>query len=163
MRPELEPIFNPKSVAVIGASRREGSIGNQVTKNLIEGKYPGPIYPINPGAGEILGLKAYPSIGDVPGPVDAAIYCVPADKVLEVARECAKVGVKGHIVITSGFGEVGKREDENAGQDRARLRRTRHRPQHRRHHQQRGQVQRKLCAYPGRTALISQSGAGDRP
>ena len=109
---ELEPVFNPRSIAVIGASRREGTIGQQVTKNLIEGGFPGPIYPINPGATEILGLKAYPSIGDVPGPVDAAVYCVPADKVLDVARQCAKVGVKGHIVITSGFAEVGNTKDE---------------------------------------------------
>jgi len=109
---ELEPVFNPRSIAVIGASRREGTIGQQVTKNLIEGKFPGPIYPINPGATEILGLKAYPSIGEVPGPVDAAVYCVPADKVLDVARQCAKVGVKGHIVITSGFAEVGNVKDE---------------------------------------------------
>jgi len=109
---ELEPIFNPRSIAVIGASRREGTIGQQVTKNLIEGKFPGPIYPINPGATEILGLKAYPSISDVPEPVDAAVYCVPADKVLDVARQCAKAGVKGHIVITSGFAETGNRKDE---------------------------------------------------
>ncbi|MEI8191167.1 MAG: CoA-binding protein, partial [candidate division NC10 bacterium] len=109
---ELEPVFNPRSIAVIGASRREGTIGQQVTKNLIEGGFPGPIYPINPGATEILGLKAYPSIGEVPGPVDAAVYCVPADKVLDVARQCAKVGVKGHIVITSGFAEVGNVKDE---------------------------------------------------
>ena len=109
---ELEPVFNPRSIAVIGASRREGTIGQQVTKNLIEGKFPGPIYPINPGATEILGLKAYPSIGEVPGPVDAAVYCVPADKVLDVARQCAKAGVKGHIVITSGFAEVGNVKDE---------------------------------------------------
>ena len=109
---ELEPVFNPRSIAVIGASRREGTIGQQVTKNLIEGKFPGPIYPINPGATEILGLKAYPSIGEVPGPVDAAVYCVPADKVLDVARQCAKAGVKGHIVITSGFAEVGNAKDE---------------------------------------------------
>ena len=93
MSVQLEPSFNPRSVAVIGASRREGTIGNQVTKNLIEGKFEGPIYPVNPGAGEILGLKAYPSIEDVPEPVDAAIYCVPADKVLDVARQCAKAGV----------------------------------------------------------------------
>ncbi len=109
---ELEPVFNPRSIAVIGASRREGTIGQQVTKNLIEGGFPGPIYPINPGATEILGLKAYPSIGDVPGQVDAAVYCVPADKVLDVARQCAKMGVKGHIVITSGFAEVGNAKDE---------------------------------------------------
>lgn len=112
MAHELEPVFNPRSVAVIGASRREGSIGWQVTKNMIVGGFEGPIYPINPGASEILGLTAYPSISDVPGPVDAAVYCVPADKVLEVARQCAKKGVKGHIVITSGFAEVSKRQDE---------------------------------------------------
>ena len=109
---ELEPVFNPRSIAVIGASRREGTIGQQVTKNLIDGKFPGPIYPINPGATEILGLKAYPSIGDVPEQVDAAVYCVPADKVLDVARQCAKAGVKGHIVITSGFAETGNKKDE---------------------------------------------------
>src|SRR5512137_1090300 len=109
---ELEPIFNPRSIAVIGASRREGTIGQQVTRNLIEGKFPGPIYPINPGAGEILGLKAYPTILDVPDPVDAAVYCVPADKCLEVLQQCAKKGVKGHIVITSGFGEIGNHAAE---------------------------------------------------
>lgn len=114
MAHELDAIFNPKSVAVIGASRREGSIGWQVTKNMIVGGFEGPIYPINPGAPDILGLKAYPSIGDVPGPVDAAVYCVPADKVLDVARQCAKKGVKGHIVITSGFGEVGNHQEEQA-------------------------------------------------
>jgi acetate---CoA ligase (ADP-forming) len=163
MSAQLEPIFNPRSVAVIGASRREGTIGNQVTKNLIEGKFEGPIYPINPGAVEILGLKAYKSIEDVPEPVDAAIYCVPADKVLDVARQCAKAGVKGHIVITSGFGEVGNKKDEeeltkiardsggrvigpnivgimnNAGKCNASF--------------------APCLPYPGRTALISQSGA----
>jgi acetyltransferase len=112
MAHELEAVFNPKSVAIIGASRREGSIGWQVTKNMIVGGFEGPIYPINPGATEILGLKSYPSIADVPGPVDAAVYCVPADKVLDVARQCAKKGVKGHIVITSGFAEVGNKKDE---------------------------------------------------
>jgi len=112
MQVDLERVFNPRSVAVIGASRREGTIGNQVTKGLTECGFTGPIYPINPGATEICGLKAYASIADVPGPVDAAIYCVPADKVLEVARQCAKASVAGHIVITSGFGEVGKRAEE---------------------------------------------------
>ena len=163
MRPELEPIFNPKSVAVIGASRREGSIGNQVTKNLIESKYPGPIYPINPGAGEILGLKAYPTIGHVPGPVDAAIYCVPADKVLEVARECAKVGVKGHIVITSGFGEIGKREDEETLAEIARASGGRViGPNIVGITNNAGKCNASFAPclpYPGHTALISQSGA----
>jgi acetate---CoA ligase (ADP-forming) len=110
---ELDPVLNPRSVAVIGASRREGTIGYTVTLNMIQGKFPGPIYPINPGASEICGLKAYPSIEDVPEPVDAAVYCVPADKVLEVVRQCAKAGVKGHIIITSGFAEVGKKDIED--------------------------------------------------
>jgi acetyltransferase len=163
MAHELEPVFNPNSVAIIGASRREGSIGWQVTKNMIVGGFEGPIYPINPGASEILGLKAYPSILDVPGPVDAAVYCVPADKVLDAARQCAKKGVKGHIVITSGFAEVGNRKDED---ELTRIAR-----------ESGGRVigpnivgimsnPRKANAsfapvlpYPGHTALVSQSGA----
>ena len=146
---ELEPVFNPRSIAVIGASRREGTIGQQVTKNLIEGSFPGPIYPINPGAAEILGLKAYPSIGDVPGPVDAAVYCVPADKVLDVARQCAKMGVKGHIVITSGFAEVGNAKDEEEfEEDRSRVGRASDRPEHRGYHEQPGKANAKLRPRP---------------
>ncbi|HTX54882.1 MAG TPA: acetate--CoA ligase family protein [Candidatus Baltobacteraceae bacterium] len=160
---ELDPVLSPRSIAVVGASRREGTIGYTVTLNLIEGKFPGPIYPINPGATEICGLKAYPAIESVPEPVDAAVYCVPADKVLDVVRQCAKAGVKGHIIITSGFAEVGKKDVEDEVVRIAR--------------ESGGRVigpniigvmsnpakaNASFCPmlpYPGHTALVSQSGA----
>ncbi|HEY3358025.1 MAG TPA: acetate--CoA ligase family protein [Polyangia bacterium] len=109
---QLEAIFNPKSIAVIGASRKPGTIGNQVMQNLIDGGYRGKLFPINPGAGEICGIQAYKTIMDAPGEVDIAVFCVPEKSVLDVARECAKKRVKGYIVITSGFSEVGNRKGE---------------------------------------------------
>lgn len=108
----LDGLFRPKSVAVIGASSQPGKIGYTVVANLINGKYQGKIYPINPNAGELLGLKVYPSILDVPGEVDAAIITVPAKLVKDVTEDCGKKGVKGLIVIASGFSEVGNRELE---------------------------------------------------
>ena len=109
----LEGIFEPKSVAIIGASSTAGKIGNNVLKNLIESGYKGAIYPINPKDTEILGLKCYPEIDAVPGPVDAAIVTVPASLVIQETEQLGKKGVKGLIVITSGFSEVGNRDLEN--------------------------------------------------
>lgn len=106
-------LMRPKTIAVIGASATPGKIGYTVMANLIEGKYNGKIYPINPTATEILGLKVYPTIADVPDSIDAAVVTVPAKLVLEVADECGKKGVKGLIVITSGFSEVGRRDLED--------------------------------------------------
>jgi len=103
----MKALLAPKSIAVIGASTKDGSIGNTVVKNLIEGGYAGAIYPINPKAPDILGIKAYASILDVPGEVDMAVFCVPAKVVLGAAEECAKKQVKGYVIITSGFSEVG--------------------------------------------------------
>jgi len=108
----IKALFNPRSIAVIGASRKPGKIGHDLLKNIIEYGYEGRIYPINPHADEILGLKAYPSIKDVPDDVDVAIIVVPAERVLDVARECGEKGVKVLVVITSGFGEVGNVEAE---------------------------------------------------
>ncbi len=108
----VEALFNPRSIAVIGASRKPGKIGHDLLKNIIEYGYKGKIYPINPKADEILGYKAYPSIKDVPEDVDVAIIVVPAQYVLDVARECGEKGVKVLVVITSGFGEVGNVEAE---------------------------------------------------
>ncbi len=108
----IKALFNPRSIAVIGASRKPGKIGHDLLKNIIEYGYKGRIYPINPHADEILGLKAYPSIKDVPDDVDVAIIVVPAERVLDVARECGEKGVKVLVVITSGFGEVGNVEAE---------------------------------------------------
>ncbi len=108
----LDGLFRPKSVAVVGASTTPGKIGYTVVQNLIESKYAGEIYPVNPGADELLGLKVYASILDIPGEVDAAVVVVPAKFVTQVTDECGKKGVKGLIVITSGFSEVGNHELE---------------------------------------------------
>ncbi len=108
----LNGLFRPKSIAVIGASATPGKIGHTVVKNLLEGRYGGAIYPINPSAGEILGLKAYASVLDTPGPIEAAVITVPAKFVLQATEECAKKKVKGLIIITSGFSEVGDKELE---------------------------------------------------
>ena len=110
---ELDAIFNPKNVAVIGASAKPG-IGNQVLKNLIDGGYQGELYPINPKGGEILGRKAYPTINDVPVDIDMAVFCVPEKFCQGVAEECAKKKVKGYIVITSGYSETGNKAGEEA-------------------------------------------------
>jgi acetyltransferase len=103
-------MLRPKSVAVIGASATPGKIGYTVIKNLLDGGYEGKIYPINNNTPEILGLKAYPNVTDVPGEVDSAIVTVPAKYMNEVTEECGKKGVKGMIVITSGFSEVGRKD-----------------------------------------------------
>ncbi|HIC94560.1 MAG TPA: CoA-binding protein [Anaerolineae bacterium] len=112
----LEAFFNPRSVAVIGASRSKEKLGHGVLANLIEYGYPGRIYPINPKADEILGLKCYPSVLDVPGPVDLAIVVIPARFVAAALEECGQKGVQGVIVISAGFREAGregmKREHE---------------------------------------------------
>ena len=108
----LNGLLRPKSVAVIGASGTPGKIGYSVVDNLIKGDYAGKIYTINPTSPEILGLKAYPTIADVPEKIDAAIVTVPAKLVPQMAEECGKKGVKGFIVITSGFSEIGRKDLE---------------------------------------------------
>lgn len=109
---QLNGLLRPKSVAVVGASNTPGKIGYSVIANLLDGKYQGQIYPINPKDSVIQGLKVYPDVASVPGPIDAAIITVPAKLVIEVAEECGKKGVKGLIVITSGFSEVGRKDLE---------------------------------------------------
>ncbi len=111
----LDGIFRPRSVAVIGASRREGSIGRQVVANLIAGGFQGPVYPVNPRAEVVLSIPAYPSVKAIRGPVDLAVVVVPPDAALKAAEECGRKGVKGLVVITAGFREIGgvgaERED----------------------------------------------------
>jgi acetyl coenzyme A synthetase (ADP forming)-like protein len=104
----LDAFFNPKSVAIIGASRTPGKVGHVLTKNMMESGYLGEIIPINPNAEEILGLKAYPSVLDVPGEVDLAVISIPAAYVLQVAEECGRKGVKALVVITAGFKETSR-------------------------------------------------------
>ncbi len=109
----LNGLLRPKSVAVVGASATPGKIGYTVVKNLRESGYEGAVYPINPKADEIMGYKVYPTLADVPGEVDAAVIVVPAKFVPEVTEECGKKGVKGLIVIASGFSEVGRKDLED--------------------------------------------------
>ncbi|GHF81758.1 acetyl coenzyme A synthetase (ADP forming)-like protein [Amycolatopsis bartoniae] len=106
----MDRLMNPRSVAVIGASDTEGKIGNSVMKNLINGGYAGAIHPINPKAREILGRTAYPSIGEVPGPVDVAVFAVPAKFVPAALVECGEKGVPAAVLIPSGFAETGNQE-----------------------------------------------------
>jgi acetyltransferase len=103
----LDYILKPKSIAVIGASRRENSIGWQIVDNLLAHGFAGAVYPVNPSAASIHSIKAYPAIGNVPGPVELAIIVVPGEYVNEVARQCVEAGVKGLVVISAGFKEVG--------------------------------------------------------
>ena len=100
-------LLAPKSVAVIGASRQAGSIGAAVVHNLVANGYHGLLYPVNPGAAEIEGVPAFPSVLAIPGDVEMAVVTVPAAVVSKVARECAEKGVRGLVVISAGFGEAG--------------------------------------------------------
>lgn len=109
----LNSIFNPQSIAIIGASTKVGSVGNDVVKNLREQGYKGKLYPVNPKADELYSLKCYANISDINDQIDLAIVIVPAAAVPEVMREAAVKGVKGAIVISAGFKEVGNAALEN--------------------------------------------------
>lgn len=109
----LDGLYQPKNVAVIGASSTPGKIGYTVVENLIQGGFEGKIYPVNPKADEILGLKVYATVADLPAGVDAAVITVPAKLVPQAVEDCGKHGVKGLIVITSGFSETGQHELEH--------------------------------------------------
>ena len=104
----LEALFEPKSVAVIGASREESSVGHAVLKNIFLGGYRGQIYPVNPKTEEISGLRCYPNLGSVAGPVDLAVVIVKAPLVPEVIEQCGAKGVKAAVVISAGFKETGE-------------------------------------------------------
>ncbi len=106
-RKDLRAIFCPRSIAVIGASRDPSSVGQSVFRNILMGGYRGVLYPVNPRADSILSVKAYPSITEVPGDVDLAVIVVPAPIVPQVLDECGRKGVKGAIVISAGFKEIG--------------------------------------------------------
>ncbi len=103
----LEMFTEPRGVAVIGASTSPEKLGYQVLHNIIQYGYEGEIYPINPTAPEILGYKAYPSVSDCPDPVDLAVILVPNKAVPPVLEQCGQRGLKGAVIITAGFREVG--------------------------------------------------------
>ncbi|MHB8105693.1 MAG: bifunctional acetate--CoA ligase family protein/GNAT family N-acetyltransferase [Dehalococcoidales bacterium] len=101
----LQPLVNPKSVAIIGAARAPGTIGNLLMRCILQSGYSGIVYPVNPNTDAVLSVKSYPSVLDIPGKVDMAIIAVPAAVVNKVADECGQKGVRGLIVISDGFRE----------------------------------------------------------
>jgi len=107
VRQSLDVIFKPKSVAVIGASTRKGSIGRETLHNILLAEFNGKVFPVNPKASVIHSIKAYSTILDVPDAVDLAIVIVPKEAVKEVVVQCGEKGVKGLVVISAGFSEVG--------------------------------------------------------
>jgi acetyl coenzyme A synthetase (ADP forming)-like protein len=100
-------LLRPRSIAVVGAGRREGSVGRSLVGNLRRSGFRGPIYPVNPHASEVEGLSAYQTIGAIPHPVDVAVIAVPPPAVLDAVDACAAQGVHGLVVVTSGFSETG--------------------------------------------------------
>ncbi len=104
---DVRAVLQPRSIAVIGASRQRRTIGGDLFHNLIEADFAGPVYPVNRSASSVQGARAYGSILDIPDPVDVAVVIVPAAVVAGVARECARKGVRGLVVVSSGFAEVG--------------------------------------------------------
>ena len=108
----MEALFKPKAVAVIGASDNPGKLGSHVMRSLIEGRYPGKIFPVNPGKEEILGIKAYPSLLQIPESVDLSIIVLPAESVPKTFQECKEKGVKGIVLITAGFKEIEDKRGE---------------------------------------------------
>jgi acetyl coenzyme A synthetase (ADP forming)-like protein len=108
----LDAIFRPRSIAVIGASRHRGTIGGEIFHNLLEFGFTGPVIPIHPKAGAIQGVRAYPTIRDVPDPVDLAVVVVPAAQVETVLEACGRKGVSAAVVISAGFKEIGAEGQE---------------------------------------------------
>ncbi len=112
----LEPLIHARSVAVIGASRRRGTIGHELFRNLLLGGFDGPVYPVNPFATSVAGVRVYPNVAAIPDPVDLAVIVVPFQQVIDVARESLESGVRAMVVISAGFAEVDEagrhRQDE---------------------------------------------------
>ena len=107
MPTSLDAILRPQSIAVIGASRQPGTVAHEIVASLVRCGFTGAVYPVNPKATSICAIRAYPAIGDVPGVVDQAIIVVPKERVEDVVGQCAAHGVKGVVVISAGFREIG--------------------------------------------------------
>ena len=104
----IQRFLHPRSVAVIGASRRQDTIGQALVRNIVMGNFAGRVYAVNPSADAVSGLPTYPSVNDIPDDVDVAVVAVSADKVQDVVLDCAAKGVHGLVVISSGFAETGE-------------------------------------------------------
>ncbi|WP_026546584.1 bifunctional GNAT family N-acetyltransferase/acetate--CoA ligase family protein [Paenarthrobacter nicotinovorans] len=105
----VRDLLSPSSVAVIGASRKWGTVGYQLLEHIIEGGFKGPVYAVNPEAFELAGMVSFGKLSEIPGPVQLAIVAVPYEEVPKVVDECAAAGVKGIVVATAGFADDGER------------------------------------------------------
>src|SRR5262249_50726097 len=101
----LRPFFEPRSVAGIGASRRGGSIGGELFRNVLAGEFDGTAYPVNRGGEPVAGVRAYGSIDEIPEPVDLAVICLPGDGVIGAAEAALRNGTKALCVVSAGFAE----------------------------------------------------------
>ena len=110
----LERMFNARSVAIVGASSNPEKTGYIILKNLLDGGFAGAVYPVNPKGGQILGLQVYRSLSVLPGPVDLVVLVVPAEAVPDAMDEAGRIGAGAAVVISGGFGEVGKKELEKS-------------------------------------------------
>jgi acetate---CoA ligase (ADP-forming) len=104
----VRSVLEPRSVAVLGASRRRGTVGGEILHNLLGSGFVGPVYPVNVQADVVQSIRAYASIADIPDKVDLAVVVVPAAAVLDAARDCAESGVRALVVISAGFAEAGE-------------------------------------------------------
>ncbi|MDD3985875.1 MAG: CoA-binding protein, partial [Methanobacterium sp.] len=109
MKQKLNFLIQPKTIAVVGASDKQGKVGFSVMKNLISSGFPdeGDIFPINPKLDSIMGYKAYKSVLDVPKEIDLVVVCIPTTIIVDVIKECGEKKVKGLVIITAGFKEIG--------------------------------------------------------
>jgi acetyl coenzyme A synthetase (ADP forming)-like protein len=103
----LRPFFEPRSVAVVGASRRRGSIGGELFRNILAGDFAGAAYPVNRDGEPVAGVRAFMSVREIPDPIDLAVICLPAEAVLGAAEDALHTGVRALVVISAGFAEVG--------------------------------------------------------
>jgi len=103
----LDAIFSPTSVAVVGASTTPGKVGHDIFVNILKGGYTGTLYPVNPNAKAVSSVKAYPSISEIPDPVDLAMIILPPDPALAAVEEAVEKGIKGIVIVSAGFREVG--------------------------------------------------------
>ena len=106
-REPLDAIFHPRSIAVVGATEKEGSVGRTILWNLLSSPFGGTVYPVNPTRPAILGVKAYPSIAAIGEPVDLAVIVTPAKSAPGLVTECGEAGIRGVIIISAGFKEIG--------------------------------------------------------
>ncbi|MBI4181827.1 MAG: CoA-binding protein [Candidatus Aenigmarchaeota archaeon] len=108
----LDPFFSPRSVAVVGASRNPSKVGHVIYRNFLEGGFRGQVYPVNPNAPDLFGHPCFPSLAAIPGPVDLAVITVPAELVPAALEDCGRKKVPAVILISAGFAEIGKKQEE---------------------------------------------------